>query len=78
MTATSPLTHAHRPKNQQAGGRSLTGVDALWPTVTWSSAHTGAEMDDTDVTVARSRAAGIDELAVHADAGHGHLLEQMR
>jgi hypothetical protein len=35
-------------------------------------------VDDIEVIVARLRAVGVEELAVHADAGHGQLLEKMR
>jgi hypothetical protein len=35
-------------------------------------------VDDIEVIVAGLKAAFVDELAVHADAGHGHLLEQVR
>jgi hypothetical protein len=76
MSTTSPLSHGIGRSPSTDGGRPPAGADALWPTVAWPSAYTGGEVDATDAIVARLRAAGVDELAIHWPAPHTDFLTQ--
>ena len=79
MTTTSPLSHPRKPKaiNRREGKITCRHRFSL-PTVVWPSAHPDGKAYHTDPIMAMLLTAGVEELMVHADAGHGDLLKQMR